>query len=217
MSQLTISHNKSMQLERRRKRRLDLPLDLIKARYEAGENSPALAKEYKVTPAWLIKRLRDVGTKIRPQGTIYFWTPEMLEKAEQLKALGYSGRKVAECLGVTADAVYKQMDFPKIRTELPKEEIIEKYNKGASTISLGRQYNVTKHTICRRLREWGVTIRPTGRAPKLDVAVVGPLKELLATLERFRNTDRGWQQRHTLDPQIMALKHVIKEPVDECE
>jgi len=42
------------------------------------------------------------------------------------------------------------------KKELPKETIIEHYKKGASYEWLSNTFNVSKNTIYRRLKEWGI-------------------------------------------------------------
>ncbi|WAX22364.1 hypothetical protein P6F34_gp10 [Pseudomonas phage MiCath] len=204
-----IQFTKELRQTEIRRRVNALPMDVIKAQYEAGESSTVLAERYEVTASTIIKKLRSVGVVIRSQGQVYTWTPELLAKATELRDKGMSGHEVARTLNVPADSLYKKLTFGN-RLALPEAVITQLFREGCPVREIARRYNTSPSTIQRRLYRWGVMIKkePPLSTP-LDPKKVESLHGLLKQLKKFRQTERGWQQRSVVDPQIIALEYVL--------
>ena len=64
---------------------------------------------------------------------------------------------------VEAGVPFRRRSWRPVPLELESEELVARYDAGESAASLARAAGVSVHTVHRRLREAGVTLRPKGR------------------------------------------------------
>ncbi|MFF7944516.1 hypothetical protein ACFZC5_32825 [Nocardia gamkensis] len=77
----------------------------IVARYEAGEPSTALMKEFSLSKGSVLKVLREAGVAMRNQGL----SEEQVGEAQGLYAAGWSLARIGEKFGVDHSTVWRQL------------------------------------------------------------------------------------------------------------
>ena len=104
------------------------------------------------------------GTPLRKIGEKFGFTASGL--SSHLKARGIQARKPTGANlrnpEVMKRIVRKTGAEHHAFRDLPMEEMISAYTAGASTLEIAAQYDVKPITICRRLRNAGVELRPAG-------------------------------------------------------
>jgi DNA invertase Pin-like site-specific DNA recombinase len=83
----------------------DEVMDEIVRRYEAGEGSPTIAREYGVAPSALIRALRARGVRIREQ----VLSDEVVARAAQLYESGLPVQRVADELHVAKSTLLRAL------------------------------------------------------------------------------------------------------------
>lgn len=160
----------------------------------------------------ILNRLKDLGVELRARGTQYAITDDMVRKAKELRDMGLSAHKVARELDVPVQAVRARVSFKRKKIVLDMEEIRMDYEAGESITELARRHGVCTNTMANRMHAHGIAVRNTGPIPgakDYDDSIAAPLRDLLGTLQKFRETEGGRKQAHRLDPQIIALQKVV--------
>lgn len=93
-------------IARNLRRRLDPKVIFtLVARYNAGEHTPALAKEYGISSTGLRKLLLNEGVKLRMQSI----TPEDSDQAVQLYQSGLTIREVVKEIGYSLGSIRREL------------------------------------------------------------------------------------------------------------
>lgn len=84
---------------------VQLPMAEIAWRYEQGESSPELAREFRTTATTIVRKLRAVGVTIRPKTREVIMTPEKLDQLRTMMIDGEKQEYIAAVLGVSLGTI----------------------------------------------------------------------------------------------------------------
>jgi len=158
--------------------KLNLPVDKIVLAYTSGQTTTQIAQRYATSVPTIISRLKEAGIERRKQTGVNFRTPSSIKKARENHTRGQK--------------------HPGYR-DLPIEQIAIEYQAGESTITLAKKYNVAAPTIGKKLKRYGVKLRPRGFGhPRkcLDGHIVS---------SRWEQAVDNWLFRHNLEHKIHPI------------
>lgn len=149
---------------------LDLPMDELVARYEAGEGLGTLSRVYECSPMTIRKRLGAAGITIREPGrnnnAVIDLDIDGIVTAYRDDGLKLS--EVAERYGVSTNTITRRLVEagvtirPKRWKPLPERELVASYQGGATCKELAERMGVDEGTVANHLRAAGAELRPGG-------------------------------------------------------
>lgn len=162
-------------------RRHKIPVEQIKRmteEYYGGKELNELAKENDMATGDLWKLLKTNGVAMRAKRKVVLSVEQRRDIAGKYVA-GTSTTGLGKEYGVTptricnilrAEGVEIRNSSWKQLTESEFDDIIKKYEDGASTIELGKEYNVSNVTIGKALKARGVELRGNRHNDRLELA-----------------------------------------------
>ncbi|WP_329204013.1 helix-turn-helix domain-containing protein [Streptomyces sp. NBC_01435] len=151
---------------KRRSTYLQLPVDEIAARYQAGEPVSRIAKAYGVSHPTIVERLRSDGHYVERRSSV---TAAQRAATVELYASGLSGKAVAKRLNISRTMVRKLVTASGMTKQLTPEDraaadlidgryrdIAPRYQAGESTHVLARECGVSRSTLQRRMTALGI-------------------------------------------------------------
>jgi DNA invertase Pin-like site-specific DNA recombinase len=139
----------------------------VASRYEAGESSTLLGKEFGVHYLTVLNNMRRLGMTVRTHfhGDGPVLTAEVKARMAELAAKGMSGREIARQLGINYTLVYRNHEF--------------KRHKKEKAIKLGKKDRSALTELLETLRKFRATERGAMQSQTLDPQIKA-LKGLLS-------------------------------------
>lgn len=137
-------------------------------RYQSGDSTVILGKDYNCNPAMIWTLLKENNVKVKSRSKFYGNMEDYKEEICKLFNEDYSCNKISKLLGLcdSTVAVYLKKwgyDPSKKRTrkdgdliENYKDEMILLYNSGILCDKIGKKFGFTGSGIFRNLNKWGV-------------------------------------------------------------
>ena len=128
----------------------------VASRYEAGESSTVLGKEFGVHYLTVLNSMRRLGVTVRTHfhGDGPVMTAEVKAKISEMASQGLSGREIARQLGINYTLVYRNHEFKRPK----KEKVIKLSKKDRSALG----------GLLDTLRKFRATERGATQAQTLD-------------------------------------------------
>ena len=141
---------------------INLPIEEIVEKWEKGATYKGLSKEYGVslsTIKYRISKYYEKEEKEEPKRKVELPIEEIVKKWEK----GATYKELSKEYGVSLSTIKYRIskyyekegkEKPKRRVELPIEEIVEKWEKGATYEDFSKEYGVSEHTISKKITEY---------------------------------------------------------------
>ena len=154
-------------------RKIELPVEEIVSKWENGATQQELADEYGITRRTIIIKIKEwyeekgkIKSRVSGRNRIELPMEEIVLKWEN----GATQQELADEYGISRGTVitrikewYEKKEKIKPKTkrdggqnkkELPMEEIVSKWENGATQQELADEYGITRRTINTRIKEW---------------------------------------------------------------
>ena len=148
--------------EKTGRKMINLPIEEIVEKWEKGATYKGLSKEYGVslsTIKYRISKYYEKEEKEEPKRKVELPIEEIVKKWEK----GATYKDLSKEYGVSLSTIQYRIskyyekegkEKPKRRVELPIEEIVEKWEKGATYEDFSKEYGVSEHTISKKITEY---------------------------------------------------------------
>ena len=148
--------------EKTGRKMINLPIEEIVEKWEKGATYKGLSKEYGVslsTIKYRISKYYEKEEKEEPKRKVELPIEEIVKKWEK----GATYKELSKEYGVSLSTIQYRIskyyekegkEKPKRRVELPIEEIVEKWEKGATYEDFSKEYGVSEHTISKKITEY---------------------------------------------------------------
>lgn len=136
----------------------DLPTEEIIKRYELGESSVDLSKEYKCSSGTILRRLNAAGVALRSAS-------ERTKLFGERQGYGFEKNPPKRWGTKQSELTKQRMRAGSIqrRRDVSDEEVVRLYTEGQSSVQIAKKFSMTHPAIQRRLRLSGVKLRAPGR------------------------------------------------------
>lgn len=196
-----------------RKSHEDLPEQEIVAEYQRGGTLRGIGEKYGVSSPTIRRLLLRNNVAIRTTGRRKL-SPGQVAEIKQKYSDGATQRTLADEYGVSTMAISWALDDTephpqggRHRTDLPDQEIIDRYRAGDTIVALAEAYDTTTSTIAHRLKRAGVKTRTAPQAGKL------PADEVIAAYTKHGETIRSLAEKYGVSRdtvRVFLIKHGVQ-------